>query len=142
MRRLIAFSNATAKLRTSGNRRDGSLSSARRITASSSGEISARAFGWLSYTFSVSRQRRRSGVGYTPGAFDQTHNLNAVVSWKPGGGWELGSRLRVVRRNEPSDTVRLRLEDDQELSLGFRAASKILVRAQTATAPSEEAEVS
>jgi len=57
-------------------------------------------------------------------------------------GLQLGSRLRVVRRNEPSDTVRLHLEDDQELSLGFRAASKILVRAQTTAAPPEEAEVS
>jgi hypothetical protein len=29
-------------------------------------------------------------------AFDQPHVLNAVGSWKPGNGWELGARLQVA----------------------------------------------
>jgi DtxR family Mn-dependent transcriptional regulator len=38
-----------------------------------------------------------------------------------------GSRLRVTSRDEAADTVEIRLEGGEELSLGFRAASKILV---------------
>lgn len=52
-------------------------------------------------------------------------------------GLQLDSRLRVIARSEPSDMVELRLEDDRELSLGFRAASKILV--QPIPVSSEEA---
>lgn len=40
----------------------------------------------------------------------------------------LGSRLEVLARNEPSDTVRLAAPGALEVSLGFRAASKILVQ--------------
>jgi len=43
-------------------------------------------------------------------------------------GLKLGTRLWVVTRSEPTDTVDLELEDSRKLSLGFRAASKILVR--------------
>ena len=59
-------------------------------------EISERVFGWLSYTFSHSEQRRFPGRPWSATAFDQTHNLNAVVSWKPGGGFELGARYRLA----------------------------------------------
>jgi TonB family protein len=60
-------------------------------------EISERVYGWVSYTFSISKQARSDEPGeVSPGAFDQMHNLNAVVSWKPGGGWELGARLRAT----------------------------------------------
>jgi DtxR family Mn-dependent transcriptional regulator len=41
-----------------------------------------------------------------------------------------GSRLRVTSRDEAADTVEIRLEGGEELSLGFRAASKILVDPQ------------
>lgn len=54
-------------------------------------------------------------------------------------GLQIDSRLQVVARSEASDTVELRLEDDRELSLGFRAASKILVQVSGAKARSEEA---
>ena len=59
-------------------------------------EISEHLYGWLSYTYSKSR--RRSGVGddWIATAFDQPHVLNAVVSWKPGGGWELGARFQLA----------------------------------------------
>jgi TonB family protein len=59
-------------------------------------EISESIYGWLSYTFSISRQGRSDETDDDPTAFDQMHNLNAVVSWKPGGGWELGARLRAT----------------------------------------------
>ncbi|MCW5805871.1 MAG: TonB-dependent receptor [Deltaproteobacteria bacterium] len=59
-------------------------------------EISERAFGWLSYTFSRSRQRNHLDQAWTPSGFDQPHVLNAIMSYKPGGGWELGGRLQFA----------------------------------------------
>jgi TonB family protein len=59
-------------------------------------EISEKAFGWLSYTFSRSRQTNRSGENWFPTSFDQPHVLNAVMSYKPGGGWELGARFQLA----------------------------------------------
>ena len=59
-------------------------------------EISERAFGWLSYTFSRTHQQQHPGNPFRATAFDQPHVLNAVASWKPGKGWELGARLQVA----------------------------------------------
>ena len=59
-------------------------------------EITEKLYGWLSYTFSIARQRNKGDKHDVPTVFDQTHNLNAVLSWKPGGGWELGGRLRLT----------------------------------------------
>jgi len=42
-------------------------------------------------------------------------------------GLKPGSRLEVLSRSEPADTIVVRRGDGKELSLGFRAASKILV---------------
>lgn len=59
-------------------------------------EISSSLFGWVSYTFSRSRQTNRNGENWFPTSFDQPHVLNAVASWKPGGGWELGARFQLA----------------------------------------------
>lgn len=67
-------------------------------------EISERAFGWLSYTFSRARQRNRLDQEFTASAFDQPHVLNAVGSYKPGGGWELGVRFQLAS-GRPSTPV-------------------------------------
>ena len=58
-------------------------------------QISERAFGWLSYTFSRSHQRNHPDDRTIPTGFDQPHVMNAVASWKPGKGFELGARLQV-----------------------------------------------
>jgi TonB family protein len=58
-------------------------------------EMSDRVFGWLSYTFSVARQQQSPATPFRASAFDQTHTLNAVVSYKPGRGWELGAKFRL-----------------------------------------------
>lgn len=59
-------------------------------------EISERAFGWLSYTYSNTRRRTfdPDSDEMLPTGLDQPHTLNAVASYKPGGGWELGARYR------------------------------------------------
>jgi hypothetical protein len=59
-------------------------------------EISERAFGWLSYTYSHSRQTNRRGENWFPTGFDQPHVLNAVASFKPGAGFELGARFQLA----------------------------------------------
>lgn len=59
-------------------------------------EISERAFGWLSYTFSRARQRNHPTQDFAPTGFDQPHVLNAVASYKPGRGFELGARFQLA----------------------------------------------
>jgi TonB family protein len=59
-------------------------------------EISEHAYGWLSYTYSRATQRTHPDSDTVPTAFDQPHVLNAVASWKPGGGWELGARFQFA----------------------------------------------
>ncbi|HEY0194880.1 MAG TPA: TonB-dependent receptor, partial [Kofleriaceae bacterium] len=59
-------------------------------------EISERVYGWLSYTFSRAHQRNHPDSEWTPTPFDEPHVLNAVASWKPGGGWELGARYQLA----------------------------------------------
>ncbi|HSR99583.1 MAG TPA: TonB-dependent receptor [Kofleriaceae bacterium] len=59
-------------------------------------EISEHAYGWLSYTFSHATQRNHPGNDFVPTGFDQPHVLNAVASYKPGKGFELGARFQVA----------------------------------------------
>ena len=58
--------------------------------------ISEHAYGWLSYTFSRAHQQNHPDSDVVPTAFDQPHVLNAVASWKPGKGWELGARFQLA----------------------------------------------
>jgi TonB family protein len=58
--------------------------------------ISARGYGWLSYTLSKSRQRTRATSEWNPTAFDQPHVMNAVASYKLGRGWEVGARFQLA----------------------------------------------
>ena len=60
-------------------------------------EVTRNMFGWLSYTLSRSvttRDPAETKEVLTP--FDQTHNLNAVFSYKLDSGWELGARFRLT----------------------------------------------
>ena len=59
-------------------------------------EISEHAYGWLSYTYSRAMQRTHPDSLTVPTAFDQPHVLNAVASYKPGGGWEFGARFQLA----------------------------------------------
>jgi hypothetical protein len=57
-------------------------------------EITEHVYGWLSYTYSKSKVQ--DGNHYESTTFDQPHVMNAVASWKPGGGWELGARFQLA----------------------------------------------
>jgi hypothetical protein len=87
-------------------------------------EISSTVFGWLSYTYSKARQTNRSGENWFPTTFDQPHVLNAVASWKPGGGWELGARIQVASGRPGARIIGATFDADrgnyEELSTGNR----------------------
>lgn len=91
-------------------------------------EISERVFGWVSYTFSHSVQRRFPDEDWSPTAFDQSHNLNGVVSWKPGGGFELGARYRLATGRPETPRIGATFDADdgdyRPLSGEFRSARR------------------
>jgi hypothetical protein len=59
-------------------------------------EVTRNFFGWLSYTLSRSEQRRHPDDDMTLTAFDQTHNLIAVASYRTDSGWEFGARFQLT----------------------------------------------
>ncbi|HEX7704817.1 MAG TPA: TonB family protein [Kofleriaceae bacterium] len=59
-------------------------------------EITEHLYGWLSYTYSRAREKRHADSDWVPTTFDQPHVLNAVASYKPGGGFEFGARFQLA----------------------------------------------
>jgi hypothetical protein len=60
-------------------------------------EVSKNFFGWIAYTLNRSEERRvDSGIDYVLSAFDQTHILTIVASYKLPYGFEIGARFRYV----------------------------------------------
>ena len=51
-------------------------------------------FGWLSYAYSRSTRIDYPGAAERLFEFDQTHNLNAALSWHRGN-WQLGARFEL-----------------------------------------------
>ena len=54
---------------------------------------SDRAFGWFSYTYSQTDERRTTKDPWLASQYDQTHNLNIAGNYKFTGKWSLGSRF-------------------------------------------------
>jgi TonB family protein len=59
-------------------------------------DITEKFYGWLSYTLMRSEVRPQPDKDIQPTAFDQTHNLVAVPSYRVGKGWELGARYQLT----------------------------------------------
>lgn len=55
-----------------------------------------RFFGWIAYTLSRSVRKSCPSCEEDLFAFDQTHNLIILGSYRLGRGWELGARFRIV----------------------------------------------
>lgn len=53
----------------------------------------ARMFGWLSYTYSVTEERDRDEDSFRPAQYDQTHVLNLASNYRFTGQFQLGNRL-------------------------------------------------
>lgn len=68
-------------------------------------DVTERFYGWIAYTLSRTEEVSREGRPLTAGRFDQTHILTAVGSVRPGRGWEVGARFRLVSGN-PTTPVR------------------------------------
>ena len=63
-------------------------------------EVTEHFFGWLSYTFNRSEERRAGTEDpYVLTGFDQTHILTLVGSYRIGKGWEVGARFRYATGN-------------------------------------------
>jgi TonB family protein len=73
--------------------------------------LTSRLFGWLSYSFSKSQRLDAVGDDWHPFAYDQTHVLTAILSYKLGAGWELGGRFRFATGN-PQTPVLGGVKDD------------------------------
>ncbi len=61
--------------------------------------LSRNLFGWLSYTLMRSIRQDGPGEDFYLFAFDQTHILTAIASYKLPHGWQVGARFRVVSGN-------------------------------------------
>jgi hypothetical protein len=64
----------------------------------------SRWFGWVAYTLSHAERKDYADEPYHVYAFDQTHILTALLSWKLPRGYRLGGRMRLVSGN-PSTPV-------------------------------------
>jgi hypothetical protein len=58
-----------------------------------------RFFGWLAYTLSRSTLQNGPGQPEYLSAFDQTHILTVLGSYRLGKGWQIGARFRFVSGN-------------------------------------------
>jgi TonB family protein len=68
-------------------------------------ELTARFFGWIAYTLSRSDRIDRPGEPRRLFDFDQTHNLTVIGSYKLGGGWQIGGRLRIISGNPDTPVI-------------------------------------
>jgi TonB family protein len=87
-------------------------------------EISEHAYGWLSYTFSRSTQRNHPGGTFVPTGFDQPHVLNAVASWKPGRGWELGGRFQLASGRPDTPIIGATYDADEGAYVPIRGPAR------------------
>lgn len=55
--------------------------------------LTERWFGWLSYTYSRTRERASNDSPWYPGSNDQTHVLNVAGSYRFSPTWDVGGRL-------------------------------------------------
>jgi hypothetical protein len=87
-------------------------------------EISEHAYGWLSYTFSQARQQSHPDSTEAPTAFDQPHVLNAVASWKPGGGWEFGARFQLASGRPDTPIIGATYDADTGTYIAIRGPAR------------------
>lgn len=85
-------------------------------------EISEHWYGWLSYTFSRSHVQNHPDSEYAPTTFDQPHVLNAIASYKPGGGWELGLRVQYASGRPDTPVIGATYDADTGKYVAIRGA--------------------
>lgn len=55
--------------------------------------LTGRLFGWLSYTYSKTLERKKDSDPYRNSRYDQTHVVNLVGNYKITGTWDAGGRF-------------------------------------------------
>lgn len=55
--------------------------------------LTQRFFGWISYTYSVTRERDNPDETYRNSQYDQTHVANLATNYKLTATWDLGGRI-------------------------------------------------
>ena len=55
--------------------------------------LTSRFFGWLSYTYSRTRERDSADEAYRPSEYDQTHVFHLVGNYKLSNQWNVGGRF-------------------------------------------------
>lgn len=61
--------------------------------------LTERWLGWLSYTYSVSQERKSDESPWFTSSYDQTHILNLAGSYRLSAFWDLGSRFKYNTGN-------------------------------------------
>ncbi|MEQ1876230.1 MAG: TonB-dependent receptor plug domain-containing protein [Bdellovibrionia bacterium] len=69
--------------------------------------------GWLSYTYSKSTRQNPFEGDYTF-RYDQTHNVNFILSFKTAARWEFGTRIRYVTGNPETPVIGSRFDSDND----------------------------
>ncbi len=88
-------------------------------------EITEKAFGWVSYTYSKASQKNRpTNDKFIPTAFDQSHIMNAVASYKPGRGVELGARFQLATGRPDTPVVGATYDADTGGYTAIRGAAR------------------
>ena len=85
--RNVVRSNSEVTFRSSGEQRSYGLELFLRRNRTS------RAFGWLSYTYSITEQRATTADEWRPYEYDQTHVVNLVSGYSLSGKWSVGGRI-------------------------------------------------
>ena len=68
-------------------------------------EFANNFFGWLSYTFSVSKRRDAPSSKLRLFDYDQTHILTLIGFYKLPRNWEVGMRWRLVSGNPTTPVI-------------------------------------
>jgi TonB family protein len=87
-------------------------------------EISEHTYGWLSYTYSRALQQNHPDSDVVPTAFDQPHVLNAVASYKPGGGWEIGGRFQLASGRPDTPVIGATYDADTGRYVAIRGTAR------------------
>ena len=56
--------------------------------------LTEKTFGWVSYTYSVTKERNDTQTPWHTSPYDQTHVANLAGSYKLTGTWDLGTRIK------------------------------------------------
>ncbi|MEO8846769.1 MAG: TonB family protein [Kofleriaceae bacterium] len=87
-------------------------------------EITEHLYGWLSYTYSRAREKRHPDSDWVPTTFDQPHVLNAVASYKPGGGFEFGARFQLASGRPDTPVIGATYDADTGRYVPVRGAAR------------------